>query len=235
MAAMAFLGLAHTFKRGEMIRVGLLLERLHGGRAGARDRWRSRIAAAFVALFHLARRADDLRFWRFNDMAQGVLAVPMWIPQLGYSGGLVILVDRADRRDGPRHPRQPADATRRSRRRVARGIRRAHRAGRRRLMFADLGMVELSLILLGVMIVMLASGVWIAVALGARRLRRDGADHERAARHRARHHGMERELVMDARGAAAVHLDGRDPVPHQAVRGDVPRPVALGAMAARGG
>src|SRR4249920_2207329 len=30
MAAMAFLGLAHTFKRGEMIRVGLLLEHLHG-------------------------------------------------------------------------------------------------------------------------------------------------------------------------------------------------------------
>src|SRR5215212_9990992 len=30
MAAMAFLGLAHTFKRGEMIRVGLLLEKLHG-------------------------------------------------------------------------------------------------------------------------------------------------------------------------------------------------------------
>ena len=29
--------------------------------------------------------------WRFNDMAQGVLAIPMWIPQLGYSGGLVIL------------------------------------------------------------------------------------------------------------------------------------------------
>jgi hypothetical protein len=24
-------------------------------------------------------------------MAQGVLAVPLWIPQLGYSGGLVIL------------------------------------------------------------------------------------------------------------------------------------------------
>lgn len=30
MAAMAFLGLAHTSKRGEMIRVGLLLERLSG-------------------------------------------------------------------------------------------------------------------------------------------------------------------------------------------------------------
>src|SRR3954462_9816897 len=30
MVAMAFLGLAHTFRRGEMIRVGLLLERLAG-------------------------------------------------------------------------------------------------------------------------------------------------------------------------------------------------------------
>ena len=29
--------------------------------------------------------------WRFNDMAQGVVAMPLWIPQLGYSGGLVIL------------------------------------------------------------------------------------------------------------------------------------------------
>ena len=30
MAGLSFLGLAHTFKRGEMIRVGLLLERLKG-------------------------------------------------------------------------------------------------------------------------------------------------------------------------------------------------------------
>ena len=30
--------------------------------------------------------------WRFNDMAQGVLAIPLWIPQLGYSGGLIILL-----------------------------------------------------------------------------------------------------------------------------------------------
>ena len=33
MAAMAFLGLAHTFRSGEMIRVGLLIDRLEGGRA----------------------------------------------------------------------------------------------------------------------------------------------------------------------------------------------------------
>ena len=53
MAAMAFLGLAHTFKRGEMIRVGLLLERLHrranAGRGDRRARHRDRLHA----LFHL--------------------------------------------------------------------------------------------------------------------------------------------------------------------------------------
>jgi len=30
--------------------------------------------------------------WRFADVSQGVIAVPMWFPQLGYAGGLVILL-----------------------------------------------------------------------------------------------------------------------------------------------
>jgi hypothetical protein len=29
--------------------------------------------------------------WRFNDLSQGVIAVPLWIPQLGFAGGLVVL------------------------------------------------------------------------------------------------------------------------------------------------
>src|SRR5215212_9732375 len=91
MAAMAFLGLAHTFKSGEMIRVGLLIDRLRG-----RIRWWFEmfslvLGLGFVAYF--AWNAVQLTYdsFRFNDMAQGVLAVPLWIPQLGYSGGLLIL------------------------------------------------------------------------------------------------------------------------------------------------
>ena len=38
MAAMAFLGLAHTFKSGEMIRVGLLIDRFSGRTRGS-SRW----------------------------------------------------------------------------------------------------------------------------------------------------------------------------------------------------
>jgi TRAP-type C4-dicarboxylate transport system permease small subunit len=92
MAAMAFLGLAHTFRSGELIRVGLLIENL-----SARTRQAVEVAAllvgcGFVGFFawHAVRMTYDS--WRFNDMAQGVLAVPLWIPQLGYAGGLAILL-----------------------------------------------------------------------------------------------------------------------------------------------
>jgi len=91
MAAMAFLGLAHTFKAGDMIRVGLLIDRLDG-----RMRWCLEILAlaiglAFVGFF--AWHAVQLTYdsWILNDVAGGVVPVPLWIPQLGYSSGLVIL------------------------------------------------------------------------------------------------------------------------------------------------
>ncbi|MDE5444905.1 TRAP transporter small permease subunit [Bradyrhizobium sp. CSA207] len=91
MAAMAFLGLAHTFKRGEMIRVGLLLEKLHGRTKQVAEIVALGIATAFILYF--TRHAVQMTYdsWRFNDVAQGVVALPLWIPQLGFAGGLVIL------------------------------------------------------------------------------------------------------------------------------------------------
>jgi len=91
MAAMAFLGLAHTFKSGEMLRVGLLIDRISG-----RPRWWLEIFALVIGLGFVgffAWHAVQLTYdsYRFNDMAQGVLAVPLWIPQTGYAAGLVIL------------------------------------------------------------------------------------------------------------------------------------------------
>lgn len=92
MVAISFLGLAHTFKRGEMIRVGILLERLSGRTRHAFEILSLAIAAGFIAYFSYYAAGMTYDSWRFNDMAQGVLAVPLWIPQLGYSGGLLILL-----------------------------------------------------------------------------------------------------------------------------------------------
>lgn len=91
MAAMAFLGLAHTFKRGEMIRVGMVLERLRGRTKQIAEIVALTIASGFVLYY--TRHAVQMTYdsWRFNDMAQGVVALPLWIPQLGFSGGLAIL------------------------------------------------------------------------------------------------------------------------------------------------
>lgn len=91
MAAMAFLGLAHTFRAGDMIRVGLVIDRFRGRRRWWLEMFSLTLGVAATAFFawHAVRLTYDS--YRFNDMAQGVLAVPLWIPQLGFSAGLVIL------------------------------------------------------------------------------------------------------------------------------------------------
>ena len=91
MAAMAFLGLAHTFRQGEMIRVGLLIDRVTGRPRRVMEIIALAIGCGFIGFFAWNAAAMTYDSWRFHDMAQGVLAVPLWIPQLGYSGGLVIL------------------------------------------------------------------------------------------------------------------------------------------------
>jgi TRAP-type C4-dicarboxylate transport system permease small subunit len=91
MAAMAFLGLAHTFRSGELIRVGLVIERMSGRRRRAYEIAALLIGSVFIGFFAFNATVMTWQSWQFNDMAQGVLAVPLWIPQLGYAGGLCIL------------------------------------------------------------------------------------------------------------------------------------------------
>ena len=91
MCAMAFLGLAHTFKKGEIIRVGVLIEKITGRKRWALEVIALGISTAFTLYFTWYAVSMTYDSWRFNDMAQGVLSVPLWIPQLGYCGGLAIL------------------------------------------------------------------------------------------------------------------------------------------------
>jgi len=90
MAAAAFLALAHTLKRGEHIRVTLILD--HAGSRGrqALELWSH--AAGLLCAVLLAWFALRLAWqsFQFNDISQGTDATPLWIPQIGMALGSVI-------------------------------------------------------------------------------------------------------------------------------------------------
>jgi TRAP-type C4-dicarboxylate transport system permease small subunit len=91
MAAAGFLALAHTLKRGEHIRVTLLLSALPPGARRALELWAlaSSAALAGVLAFYAARLVWQSR--GFNDISTGNDATPLWIPQLGMAVGTLIL------------------------------------------------------------------------------------------------------------------------------------------------
>jgi TRAP-type C4-dicarboxylate transport system permease small subunit len=89
-AGSIFFALAYTFKKGGHIQVTLITERLHG---------RSARAAKLVSLFigtmvtgMLALSAANLVYdsYQFEEVAQGLLSIPMWIPQIGLLLGALL-------------------------------------------------------------------------------------------------------------------------------------------------
>src|SRR3712207_7746876 len=77
MAATAFLGLAHTFRHGEMIRVGLLIDRLSGPTRWCFEMFALLVGCGFIGFFAFYAVSMTYDSFRFNDIAQGVLAVPL--------------------------------------------------------------------------------------------------------------------------------------------------------------
>lgn len=92
MAAAGFLSLAHTLKKGEHIRVTVIVARLG-------PPWRHRVElwalGAGTALAALAAWFSVRLAWqshRFNDISTANDATPLWIPQLSMAVGSLILV-----------------------------------------------------------------------------------------------------------------------------------------------
>ncbi len=91
MAAAGFLALAHTLKRGEHIRVTLLLSALQGGARRGLEIW---ALAAASALALLSAYYSGRLVWQshaFNDISTGNDATPLWLPQLSMAIGTLIL------------------------------------------------------------------------------------------------------------------------------------------------
>ncbi|MEN9627782.1 MAG: hypothetical protein RJA10_1009 [Pseudomonadota bacterium] len=91
MAAAGFLALAHTLKRGEHIRVTLLLASLKGGARRALELWALAAATLLAGLSAFYACRLSWQSYSFHDVSTGNDATPLWIPQLAMAAGSVIL------------------------------------------------------------------------------------------------------------------------------------------------
>ena len=91
-AAAAFLAMAHAFKHGDFVRVTLLLEKLAPPLRRTFEVLSLSLAA--VAIGYLAWWAARYTWesYVFNAIANNMVAIPMWIPQLSFVFGALLFV-----------------------------------------------------------------------------------------------------------------------------------------------
>jgi TRAP-type C4-dicarboxylate transport system permease small subunit len=92
MASAGFLALAHTLKRGEHIRVTLVVERLHGRARRALELWALGAGVVLAALFAWYSIRLAYQSWDFHDISTANDATPLWIPQLTMAAGTLVLL-----------------------------------------------------------------------------------------------------------------------------------------------
>src|SRR5262245_64282002 len=79
-AAASFLALGHTFRHGELVRVGLWLDRLGPRARHVMEIFALGVTTVFVAYTLWAVSRFIYESWKFNEVAQGLIKVPIWIP-----------------------------------------------------------------------------------------------------------------------------------------------------------
>jgi TRAP-type C4-dicarboxylate transport system permease small subunit len=90
MAGAGFLALAHTLKRGEHIRVTLLLSALHGSSRRAFEIWALAAASVLAALFAAYSCKLAWQSHAFHDISTSNDATPLWLPELAMAIGSVV-------------------------------------------------------------------------------------------------------------------------------------------------
>jgi TRAP-type C4-dicarboxylate transport system permease small subunit len=91
MAASSFLGLAHTYRRNEHIRVSMLVDRLGTGKRRVLEALCLTASTFLIGYFAWYAGDTVLTSYQINDVSQGLVAVPLWLPQSGMALGLVIM------------------------------------------------------------------------------------------------------------------------------------------------
>ena len=91
-ASSAFFALGHTFRHGELVRMGLVIESLP-----PRGRWWAELLALTITAFFTAWMCWAVvsfvyDSWQFHEVAQGLIKIPIWIPQLAFVLGMLIFL-----------------------------------------------------------------------------------------------------------------------------------------------
>ena len=90
-AAAAFLAMAHAFHRGDFVRVTLLIEHLGAGARRALEVFSLAVASLFCGYLAFWAARSTYESWLYKDMSDGVIAVPLWIPQISFVVGAILL------------------------------------------------------------------------------------------------------------------------------------------------
>lgn len=90
--AATFFALAATFRRGELIRVGMVLERLPPGLRRIAELLVLALAAVIVATIVWWTAQDTLFSWEVEEVAQGTVPFPLWVPKLAMPLGAGLLL-----------------------------------------------------------------------------------------------------------------------------------------------
>jgi TRAP-type C4-dicarboxylate transport system permease small subunit len=91
MAASAFLALPYALRQGDHIRVTLVAQMLPKTWQRGIDTVATALGAALACWGAWSVVNFVLDSWRFDEVAQGMVAVPLWIPQLSMAVGMVLL------------------------------------------------------------------------------------------------------------------------------------------------
>lgn len=97
MAASTFLGLAATMRRNEHIRVTLLIERLRPSVRKPAEIGCLIVATLFMGIFAWYGVHMVVQSYEFGEVTQGMVPVPLWMPQTGMAlGGVLMFITLVD-------------------------------------------------------------------------------------------------------------------------------------------
>jgi TRAP-type C4-dicarboxylate transport system permease small subunit len=91
MAGAGFLALAYTLKKGEHIRVELLLQRLKGSGKKGIEIWALGVATAVAGMLAFYAVRLCVNSHRFEEKSTNLDATPLWLPQITLAFGTILL------------------------------------------------------------------------------------------------------------------------------------------------